>query len=231
MERVLRILLVKVMTALSGAVLLLTVVAWGGSYLVAMSIDRIRFDPNLSADRIDAVKIEAGRVSWWAEELSGQGGGCGVVGAADKPAPVRSGDAPVDVQYMWHARRHEMTVGWDYHGRDLRAAQGWLGITWHPGRTRTSGSRAEYSAGMQVPLLFVMITVALPFGIGLRRWQQVRRANRRRDRSLCSACGYDLRATPDRCPECGLRTDIAGREQAPQSPDPFRPATQISTPS
>jgi hypothetical protein len=47
------------------------------------------------------------------------------------------------------------------------------------------------AAGMILPLL------------AGRRWVLVRRWRWRNRWGLCAVCGYDLRATPGRCPECG----------------------------
>jgi len=48
----------------------------------------------------------------------------------------------------------------------------------------------------------VIITGLLPLG-WLLKWRHRRRREYRTTHGLCLSCGYDLRATPDRCPECG----------------------------
>lgn len=56
----------------------------------------------------------------------------------------------------------------------------------------------------EVPQWFFIICFGfLPTRAMLRRAKR-----RRRERNaLCVICGYDLRATPDRCPECGQMTE------------------------
>lgn len=52
-----------------------------------------------------------------------------------------------------------------------------------------------------IPYPLLVLLVFLPPVIG---WLQHRKA---RERQICEYCGYDLRATPERCPECGTETE------------------------
>jgi hypothetical protein len=70
---------------------------------------------------------------------------------------------------------------------------------------------AFYYRSIQAPFRQRLLVVSHWFAVAVTAlppaaWLGVRllsRRARRRDRGLCPACGYDLRATPGRCPECG----------------------------
>ena len=52
------------------------------------------------------------------------------------------------------------------------------------------------------------VTAASPALVVTRRVRGSVRRRRRRSRGLCLACGYDVRANPDRCPECGTVPEV-----------------------
>jgi hypothetical protein len=81
-------------------------------------------------------------------------------------------------------------------GIDDLTLLGWRG-TGVPG-FRNNRARSGYAVTISYWLAFVFGAI-LPVAwlINRRRQQRAKRTG------LCPACGYDLRATPERCPECG----------------------------
>ncbi len=65
-----------------------------------------------------------------------------------------------------------------------------------------------------IPYAYLLALFSLLPAIRLYRWRRRRKLNRP---GHCATGGYDLRATPDRCPECGT--------PAPASPSTLGPST------
>jgi rRNA maturation endonuclease Nob1 len=62
---------------------------------------------------------------------------------------------------------------------------------------------------MWLPALF-FAAASLGSFVLIRKIKRASRASMMR----CAACGYDLRATPDRCPECGTVPAASSREDS-----------------
>ena len=107
-------------------------------------------------------------------------------------------------------------------GRRAMAVGSFMGFTYYedsrPGSGISLVAEVE-SAGLKVPqgvvqrqwlsipYWAVCMVAAVPGVLALRRRK---RLSRMRAAGHCPACGYDLRATPERCPECGTKTAIEG---------------------
>jgi hypothetical protein len=62
-----------------------------------------------------------------------------------------------------------------------------------------TGTEGIYTA----PHWALLVTSAVPAGLAWALRRRRRTRQRRLAQRLCLSCGYDLRATPGRCPECG----------------------------
>jgi hypothetical protein len=63
---------------------------------------------------------------------------------------------------------------------------------------------------VSVPHAFLVALLAVfPIAKVISATRRYRRLCARRAKGLCMTCGYDLRETPERCPECGTATPLA----------------------
>jgi hypothetical protein len=67
---------------------------------------------------------------------------------------------------------------------------------------------ASTHSGLEVPAYFASLVLCVPALVCAVRSIRSHGITRRRiARGLCAKCGYDLRATPGRCPECSAISD------------------------
>jgi hypothetical protein len=84
-----------------------------------------------------------------------------------------------------------------------------LGLGIRYGRSPANDPKAAPFFGLVLPfLLVVAATTILPLIWSALLFRGYRK-RRQKLQGLCPVCGYDLRATPDHCPECGTVPELA----------------------
>ena len=190
MKRLVRILLV----ALSVVSLLLcaaVVAVYVRSYFVAETFDWV-------SPRRDGMR----HVYWVRGRI-----GLAVQTNAMTPAQMRMMNVefnpPAGVQYRRQGAEHrrdrpdDLEPGWSWFRPT--ADRGWGGFRYRAGRLGVFSNLRQW-----VVPFWALAAVLGPAGaIALLHLRRRLREWRMRGENRCVGCGYDLRATPDRCPECG----------------------------
>ena len=170
----------------SAVLLVATCVLWVRSYRVRDSLSWGRPGGNCHS---------AQSIHGTAQVLSDLDGGC---------SGGRSYQSdPLSPQAVWHGGHSGYPVTVEWH----------MGLVWQTYQRIEMGWGGGGFVGhyrlIVVPYRYPAALLALvPAAWLARKW----RRGRRRGAGLCPACGYDLRATPGRCPECGHVPGAKGAE-------------------
>lgn len=181
--------LFMLVSALSMLMCMGTCALWVRGYVVEDSVTWQRADARRVLRSTPGNFIVDLNVSNW------PGGGMGLRYAREAPNRWAVAAAKSDA-YTLSVGPRDHLVSWNWGGFAWWQWQGWSGNS---------------IATLVIPAWSVVAaTVFPPFAWGLAR---IRWSHARRRLGHCPVCGYDLRATPDRCPECGTETKNPRRER------------------
>jgi hypothetical protein len=113
------------------------------------------------------------------------------------PEPLRWQRMGAGYNFPWagpHERYEILGMGWDV-----------------PGNYNNEIISRDWWVTYWIPAALAAVLPLTGFQRRVPQWHQ----HRRRRSGLCPACGYDLRATPGRCPECGTAAATAATAEAP----------------
>ena len=171
----------SILSALSLLLFVAVVVLWVRTLLVVDCVGWWWTPPDRSRQTESCILSGMGRVAYGRYESAGQG-----------PYPDRRDDG-------WRTYDVNWPRGWAWGAPPWQACGFAVGVK----HSKDGNGERHITTAFAVPYWsLACLTLVLPTTWALRR--------KRAGPGLCPSCGYDLCATPDRCPECGEPAAPAG---------------------
>jgi hypothetical protein len=178
-----------VIAVVSGFLAIIVIVLWLRSYFWDGMLNRLELREQAYVMRSDYLGIRAGQILWTSAVTRSEG--------------PWSRDPKDRVQLTWSLRRFSSTQS----SKPAAGSNRWFGIEWwwhtEPRASPLIGNTTLSNKGIRVQCWLVIAFLTIAPAVRFRLLMLERQRARRVAMKLCPQCGYDLRATPESCPECG----------------------------